>query len=181
MRSTEFPQSWPTLSPSLSTCQGRQPPARTVTAYPSSWSPGHRTVIPQSTSSRFFRKTTSLHDIAFAMDALALRLDAIRSTGRMAAPAGCSMRDFLGFLFGAAVASACVVLLQPAAPCPCGLFAPADCQQLVTLWNGTAHSPPCPCGYVAPADHQELATLGNGTAHGDPSTRTTKPSDMVRG
>ncbi|OEL12548.1 Uncharacterized protein BAE44_0026433 [Dichanthelium oligosanthes] len=58
---------------------------------------------------------------------------------------GFSMRDLLGFFLGAAVAAACIVLLQPAAPCPCGLAALVHQEQeLAALWNGTARAaPPC--------------------------------------
>ncbi|TKW33996.1 hypothetical protein SEVIR_2G276000v4 [Setaria viridis] len=96
----------------------------------------------------------------------------------MAAPR-CSKRDLLGFFLGAAVTAACVVLLQPAAPCPCGLVPLAE-TELAAFGNETAyHAPPRPCSLVgvAPADRQELVALGNGTAaHADPCT--TKPGGM---
>nr|CAB3457513.1 unnamed protein product [Digitaria exilis] len=110
---------------------------------------------------------------------------------------GCSMRDLLGFFVGAAVAAACIVLLQPSAPCPpcdlstfsnvtthappcpCGLVVPADHQEhATTLGNGTTHAAPGPCRLVALVDHrQELATSGNGTTHADPCS--TKPADTA--
>lgn len=45
-----------------------------------------------------------------------------------------STKNFLGFLLGAAVTAACILLLLPPAPCPCGVL-PAQ-QESVVLGNG---------------------------------------------
>ncbi|KAJ1290308.1 hypothetical protein BS78_02G233500, partial [Paspalum vaginatum] len=50
------------------------------------------------------------------------------------------MNNLLGFFLGAAVAAACIVLLLPSAPCPCGGVLPAD-QEPVLGNNGTQADP----------------------------------------
>jgi hypothetical protein len=51
-------------------------------------------------------------------------------------------RGFLSFFLGAAVAAACIVLLQPSALCPFDGLTPADRQELAILSNRT-HAAPC--------------------------------------